>query len=72
MLVKVGGIMTEEDLEGIQILLHEKFEYLTIWEENFLKNVEERGEMSKKEKEIFDSIWVEIMIKGRRDQGGCY
>ncbi len=57
--------LSSEDEEAIDILTSKFGDKLTEWEESFLATLVEQGWMSDKQREIFEKIWHEIIVKGR-------
>jgi hypothetical protein len=59
-------MISDEDEEAIRIMLNQHGEKLTEWEDQFLNTLLEQGWMSKKQREIFDRLWDELVVQNKR------
>lgn len=58
--------MTREDKEAIAILLSAQYAHqLSAWEIDFLESIQDRTNLSKKQREKLDDIFHDVMISGR-------
>mgnify|MGYP000241718624 CR=1 FL=1 len=56
------SFLTEEDQEAIELLLISHYnEQVTAWENNFLESIQDRQHLSKKQRDVFESICVRIL-----------
>ncbi len=59
-------MISDEDEEAIRIMLNQHGEKLSEWEDQFLNTLLEQGWMSKKQREIFDRLWDELVVQNKR------
>ena len=56
------------DKEAIDHLINWCQDKLTTWESDFLDSIQDHSYLTKRQKEVLDNIWEDVVVMKRRDE----